>query len=43
MSDAVAVDTGDGLTVTRELYTGETEGEVAVFDDRAVVTIREGE
>ena len=43
VTDAVGVDTGGGLTVTREFYGGKTEGEVDVFDDRAVVTIREGE
>ena len=43
VTDAVDVDTGDRLTVTREFYGGKTEGEVDVFDDRAVVTIREAE
>ena len=43
VTDAIGVDTGGGLTVTREFYGGKTEGEVDVFDDRAVVTIREGE
>jgi electron transfer flavoprotein alpha subunit len=43
VTDAVDVDTAGGLTVTREFYGGKTEGEVDVFDDRAVVTIREGE
>jgi electron transfer flavoprotein alpha subunit len=43
VTDAVAVDAGGGLTVTREFYGGKTEGEVEVADERAVVTIREGE
>jgi Electron transfer flavoprotein, alpha subunit len=43
VTDAVDVDTGDRLTVTREFYGGKTEGEVDVCDDRAVVTIREAE
>jgi len=43
VTDAVDVDTEGGLAVTREFYGGKTEGEVDVFDDRAVVTIREGE
>jgi electron transfer flavoprotein alpha subunit len=43
VTDAVEVDAEDGLTVTREFYGGKTEGELEVFDDRAVVTIREGE
>jgi len=43
VTDAVDVDTEGGLTVTREFYGGKTEGEVDVFDDSVVVTIREGE
>ncbi len=43
VTDAVAVDTTDGLTVTREFYTGKTEGTVEVEGDRAVITIRPGE
>ena len=43
VTDAVALDASDGLTVTREFYKGKTQGGVAVDDDRAVVTIREGE
>jgi electron transfer flavoprotein alpha subunit len=43
VTDAVDVDTDDGLTVTREFYGGKTEGDVEVFDERAIVTIREGE
>ena len=40
VTDAVRFDVDDGLTVTRELYGGKTEGTVEVDDDRAVVTIR---
>jgi electron transfer flavoprotein alpha subunit len=43
VTDAVGVDTSDGLTVTRELYNGKTEAGVAVEGDRAFVTIRPGE
>ena len=43
VTDAVAFDTSDGLTVTRELYNGKTEAGVAVESDRALVTVRPGE
>ncbi len=43
VTDVVAVDVSDGLTVTRELYNGKTEAEVAVDGDRALVTVRPGE
>jgi electron transfer flavoprotein alpha subunit len=43
VTDAVAFDVDDGLTVTRELYGGKVEGELDVAGDRAVVTIRGGE
>ena len=43
VTDAVAFDVDDGLTVTRELYGGKAEGELDVAGDRAVVTIRGGE
>ncbi len=43
VTDAVAVDADDGLTVTRELYGGKVEGELDVAGDRAIVTIRGGE
>jgi len=43
VTDAVALDTTDGLTVTREFYGGKTEGSVEVNGERALVTIRPGE
>ena len=43
VTDAVAIDTTDGLTVIREFYTGKTEGTVDVDSDSAVITIRPGE
>lgn len=43
VTDAVSLDTEDGLTVTRELYGGKTEGTVEVAGDRAVLTLRGGE
>ena len=43
VTDAVALDTTDGLTVSREFYGGKTEGAVEVEGERAVVTIRPGE
>ncbi|MFC7132569.1 MULTISPECIES: electron transfer flavoprotein subunit alpha/FixB family protein [Salinibaculum] len=43
VTDAVALDVDDGLTVTRELYSGKAEGELDVAGERAVVTIRGGE
>jgi electron transfer flavoprotein alpha subunit len=43
VTDAVDIDAGDGLTVTRELYSGKVEGDLDVDGDRAVVTIRGGE
>jgi len=43
VTDAVDLDASDGLVVTRELYSGKTEAELAVDGDRAVVTIRGGE
>jgi len=43
VTDAVGLDASDGLTVTRELYGGKTEGELDVAGERAVVTVRGGE
>jgi len=43
VTDAVDLDAGDGLTVTRELYGGKTEARMTVDGDRAVVTLRGGE
>ena len=43
VTDAVRLDAGDGLTVTRELYAGKTEGTVEVEGERALVTIRPAE
>jgi electron transfer flavoprotein alpha subunit len=43
VTDAVALDTEDGLTVTREMYGGKTEGTIDVAGDRAVLTVRGGE
>ncbi|PSQ59512.1 MAG: electron transfer flavoprotein subunit alpha/FixB family protein, partial [Halobacteriales archaeon SW_9_67_25] len=43
VTDAVGLDAGDGLTVTRELYSGKAEAELAVGGERAVVTIRGAE
>ena len=43
VTDAVAFETGDGLSVIRELYSGKTEGTVAVDADSAVITVRPGE
>ena len=43
VTDAVRLDASDGLTVTRELYGGKTEGTVEVEGERAVVTIRPAE
>lgn len=43
VTDAVALDTSDGLTVTREFYGGKTEGDVDVDGERALVTVRPGE
>jgi electron transfer flavoprotein alpha subunit len=43
VTDAVGVDTDDGLTVTREMYGGKTEGTIEVAGDRAVLTVRGGE
>jgi electron transfer flavoprotein alpha subunit len=43
VTDAVALAADDGLTVTRELYSGKTEGEIDVAGERAVVTIRGSE
>jgi electron transfer flavoprotein alpha subunit len=43
VTDAVALDGEDGLTVTRELYSGKVEGEVDISGENAVVTIRGGE
>ena len=40
VTDAVGLDAGDGLSVTRELYGGKTEGTVEVAGERAIVTIR---
>ncbi|WP_267163243.1 electron transfer flavoprotein subunit alpha/FixB family protein [Halovenus salina] len=43
VTDIVGADTGDGLSVTRELYNGKTEADIAVDSERAFVTIRPGE
>ncbi len=43
VTDVVGFDTADGLTVTRELYGGKTEGTVDVAGERALVTIRPAE
>ncbi len=43
VTDAVDLAADEGLTVTRELYSGKTEAELAVADERAVVTVRGGE
>lgn len=43
VTDAVAFDTSDGLSVTRELYSGKTEATVEVDSDSAFVTVRPGE
>jgi electron transfer flavoprotein alpha subunit len=40
VTDAVGIETEDGLTVTRELYGGKTEGTFDVDADSAIVTIR---
>jgi len=42
-ADAVAIDTAEGLTVTREFYGGKTEGDVEVAGDDAAISIRPGE
>jgi electron transfer flavoprotein alpha subunit len=43
VTDAVAFDTSDGLSVTRELFSGKTEATVEVDSDTAFVTVRPGE
>ena len=43
VTDAVAFDTSDGLSVVRELFSGKTEGTVEVDSDSAFVTVRPGE
>jgi len=43
VTDAVAIDATDGLSVTREFYNGKAEGDVDVAGESAVVTIRPGE
>ncbi|MXR51225.1 electron transfer flavoprotein subunit alpha/FixB family protein [Halovenus sp. WSH3] len=43
VTDAVAFETGDGLSVIRELYSGKTEGTVEVDSEEAFVTVRPGE
>ncbi len=43
VTDAVGIDDSDGLSVTRELYAGKTEGTVSVESENAVLTIRPGE
>jgi electron transfer flavoprotein alpha subunit len=43
VTDAVAIDGEDGLTVTREMYGSKVETTVEVDADRAVVTIRDAE
>jgi electron transfer flavoprotein alpha subunit len=43
VTDAVAIEAADDLTVTREFYSGKTEGEVAVEGESALVSIRPGE
>lgn len=43
VTDAVAIDLGEGLVVTREMYGSKVETAVAVDGERAVITVREGE
>jgi electron transfer flavoprotein alpha subunit len=43
VTDAIAFETDDGLTVIRELYSGKTEGTVNVDSETAFVTVRPGE
>ena len=43
VTDAVDIETDDGLSVVRELYGGKTEGTIDVDSDRALLTIRPGE
>lgn len=43
VTDAVAFETGDTLSVIRELFAGKAEGTVEVDSERAVITIRPGE
>ena len=43
VTDAIAVDAEEGLTVTREQYGGKTEGPIQVAGERAVLTVRGGE
>ncbi|MGM0591117.1 MAG: electron transfer flavoprotein subunit alpha/FixB family protein [Halobacteriota archaeon] len=43
VSDAVAIDPSDGLTVTREMYGSKVETTVSVAAEQVVVTIRAGE
>jgi electron transfer flavoprotein alpha subunit len=43
VTDVIDFDTSDGLSVTRELYSGKTEGTVTVDSDSAFVTVRPGE
>lgn len=43
VTDAIAVDAEEGLTVTREQYGGKTEGPIEVAGERAVLTVRGGE
>ena len=40
VTDAVDIDLEDGLTVTRELYGGKTEGTFDIEGERALITIR---
>jgi len=43
VTDAVDIETDDGLSVVRELYGGKTEGTVDIDSERALLTIRPGE
>jgi electron transfer flavoprotein alpha subunit len=43
VTDAVGIDYGDGLTVTREMYGSKVETTVDVTGDRFVLTVRGGE
>ena len=43
VTDAIAFETGDGLSVIRELYSGKTEGTIDVDSETAFVSVRPGE
>ncbi len=40
VTDAVGIDTEDGLTVIRELYSGKAEGTFDIDGDRAIIALR---